>query len=369
VSLRIFVNAIHTQTGGGLVYLNSLLPALARRDDVTVAVLMHASATERIAVPHGVEVMTADFPKSMVRALVWEQLNVPRMAAHWRADAVVCPANYVPLFAKNPVPIIFNNLAAARAAKGVYQRVYWTALKALTRASAVAAPFCFTVSTAVAGEYFQGIWSLLRPRIFWTPPGCPPVPNTHTPRADGLLFAVGDYYPHKNYVRLLKAFAGLLLTHPHARLVIVGRPVDAAVSDDMADVISAHALHEAVTLTGALPHEQVMAYFARCQLYVQPSLAESFGMTTVEAMAAGAPCVLADLAFQREVAGESALYVPYMGEDAGIAALTSALRQGLDDATLRERLSHEGRQKAAAFTWDATAQRMVTSLKELTPRA
>ncbi|MBI1363314.1 MAG: glycosyltransferase [Proteobacteria bacterium] len=366
MALNLLINAIHTQTGGGLVYLNSLLPELAKRTDIKVTVLYHAAAQDKIQIPDGVATRVEDFPKSMLRTLVWEQLHVPAIARKLHADAVLCIANYVPLFAPNPVQIIINNVEAGRASKGLYQKVYWSMLKLLTRLSALACPVTLTLSESVADSYFKGIWSWVKPPVYWAPPGCPAVgvAQGKKQREQGLIFAVGDYYPHKNYVRLLAAFAGVLTTHPDARLVIAGRPLDDRTAAAMQAEIKKHVLTERVTLTGAMPHADVMGYFARCHIYVQPSLAETFGMTTVEAMASGAPCVLADKPFQHEVAGTGAVYAKGIDTDAGIPNLTAALRSLLDDEALCIRLAQEGQQKAAAFTWAQTAERVIMALNQ-----
>lgn len=367
--MRLFINAIHTQTGGGLVYLNSVLPELAKRPDLTLSVLMHKTAANKITVPDGVEVITADFTKSMVRTLVWEQLNVSPLARRWQADAVLCIANYVPLFAPNPVQIIINNAEAGLASKGLYQKVYWFLLKALTRLSAIACPITLTLSEAVAESYFKGFWRVIKPTVFWAPPGCPVVATGQTKREDGLIFAVGDYYPHKNYPLLLAAFALLRKTHPQARLVIVGRPLDAEATAQIETTLLTHNLKGAVELVGGKPHAEVMAYFSRCHMYAQPSLAETFGMTTVEAMAAGAPCVLADKPFQREVAGDDAVYVPNADSQAGAQQMAEAFAKLLDDPALCAQLSENGRKRAAQFTWAKTAARIASALQNIPIRS
>jgi glycosyltransferase involved in cell wall biosynthesis len=78
-------------------------------------------------------------------------------------------------------------------------------------------------------------------------------------------------------------------------------------------------------------------------------------------MAAGVPVLAADIPVSREVAGDAALYVRH--DD--VAALAEAMARGLDDAELRSRMIAAGRQRAARFTWDASALAHLALFDEL----
>ncbi len=65
----------------------------------------------------------------------------------------------------------------------------------------------------------------------------------------------------------------------------------------------------------------------------------------------GAPVIASDIAAQREVGGDAALWFDPQAPD----ALEAALRQVLDDAALRETLRAAGRAQASRYSWRATA--------------
>jgi glycosyltransferase involved in cell wall biosynthesis len=92
-----------------------------------------------------------------------------------------------------------------------------------------------------------------------------------------------------------------------------------------------------------------------------PSRAEGFGLPVLEAMGAGLPVVATDLAVLREVAGDAACFVPV--EDT--AALARSLGEVLSgDGTWIE-LARAGRQRAAGFSWQATAEATAACYRRL----
>jgi glycosyltransferase involved in cell wall biosynthesis len=96
--------------------------------------------------------------------------------------------------------------------------------------------------------------------------------------------------------------------------------------------------------------ERLAQLLAGAAALVHPALYEGFGLTLVEAMAAGAPVVARRSPAAEEVCGEAALLVEE-GE------LDDALERVAADAELRERLSRAGRERAARFSWADSARR------------
>jgi glycosyltransferase involved in cell wall biosynthesis len=83
---------------------------------------------------------------------------------------------------------------------------------------------------------------------------------------------------------------------------------------------------------------------------VHPAPLEGFGLTLLEAMAAGTPVVAVRSASSEEVCGDAALLME-PGE------LRDALIRVTGDAELRERLAQAGRGRAAEFSWERSAER------------
>jgi len=85
---------------------------------------------------------------------------------------------------------------------------------------------------------------------------------------------------------------------------------------------------------------------------VHPALHEGFGLTALEAMSAGVPVIAARAPGLAETVGTAAmLFDPYDAQ-----ALAVALRRAATDPPLRADLAARGRQRAASFSWQASAR-------------
>jgi glycosyltransferase involved in cell wall biosynthesis len=95
--------------------------------------------------------------------------------------------------------------------------------------------------------------------------------------------------------------------------------------------------------------ERVAELLAGALALVHPAPLEGFGLTLLEAMATATPVVALRSPSSEEVCGEAALLV-----EAG--DLAGALERVSSDAELRARLSAAGRERAASFSWERSAE-------------
>ena len=95
-----------------------------------------------------------------------------------------------------------------------------------------------------------------------------------------------------------------------------------------------------------------------CDLAVQPSIMEGFGLTALEAMRAGAPLIAARAGALPEVVGDAALLFDPM--DAG--ELANGIARVLTDPDFADDLRRRGRARCDVFDWEVTAARVAKAI-------
>lgn len=362
---KVLLNALHTTTGGGLIYLQGILPELVRDERVQWQLLTTATTLAKLTVPAGVVVRIA--PKlGFGVSHLWEQLWLPILARLWGCYAVLSNANYGPLLAPRACVILHTTPRAAAAWEGSFWKIYWALLKLLTQLCVWRAPVFFSVAKHIVADYAAP--STMRNLRL----ASPAIAHEKIPEAvvcdPNLVLAVGDFYPQKNYPLLLRAFAKLREAQPKARLMIVGRPVQASVRDEVMALARELNITSGLTLVPGLPHDQLLKAMAQAAVYTSTSSAEAFNMPVLEAMACGTPVVVLETPFQREVAGlgtEAAAVFVQANEGGDVpAALAIALLGVLANPPIAATLAKRGQARAAQFTWPNTASTIANGLAE-----
>ena len=215
----------------------------------------------------------------------------------------------------------------------------------------------FCVSHFTRGEALR-LGDLRPDRVQVTPLGVNPewfagLPKEASPAPAGAsaptMIYVGLLKPHKNVLRLLRAFARIRDDIPH-RLVLVADHRGVRNIDSAALALAAR-LQPRVQLVEHLPLPELIARVQSAQIAVQPSLHEGFGLPALEAMAAGTPVLASRAGAMPEVCGDAALYCDPESEDDIIRAMLVLA----GDSALRARLAAAGRARARTFSWDACA--------------
>ncbi|WP_165069911.1 glycosyltransferase family 4 protein [Paludisphaera rhizosphaerae] len=174
------------------------------------------------------------------------------------------------------------------------------------------------------------------------------------------LLSVANFQPRKNLARLIRAAATLPeVASGDLALVMLGSGVpeeERALRDEIARLGD----WACVRLPGYRQGEALRAIYAESTALVFPSLCESFGIPVVEAMAQGVPIALADSTALPEIGGAAGWYFNPEDEE----SIASTLRNLLDHAEDRARLSTIGLQIASRYRWDAANERLVAALSK-----
>jgi glycosyltransferase involved in cell wall biosynthesis len=177
-------------------------------------------------------------------------------------------------------------------------------------------------------------------------------------RSQRYILTVSTLHPHKNFRRLLLAYAEYVLKRKDVNLVIAGlRGFD---SEQIEQLIKELGLGEKVRCTGWIRREELYGLFGGADAFIVPSTFEGFGMTLLEGLAAGLPVACSGIEPVRTLAGNAALiFDPQSTEE-----ITNALVRITEDEALRSALSEAGPRRAREFNWDEAARSTMEVLGE-----
>jgi len=178
-------------------------------------------------------------------------------------------------------------------------------------------------------------------------------------RAEPRILWVGRLDSNKDPLTVLSALEMAMprLEDGHVWMIYGDAPLEAAVAQRIA---SSMMLRERVTLVGAVPHDQIGAWFSAADIFVSGSHHEGSGYSLIEAMACGAaPCVTSIPSFRALTGGHGALW--RVGDaDACAAALVDVASR--DRAPERAAIQ---RHYANALSWEHIGQRTVRDYRAL----
>ncbi len=185
---------------------------------------------------------------------------------------------------------------------------------------------------------------------------------TPLPRADFgfkdediLLVYAGRIAPEKNLELLLQAFSGVTHILPNVHLLIVG----GGQKDYMEEILQLPndlEIENRVQFSGMVSYEKLPAYLAMCDVFITPSVSETFGMTTVEAMGTELPAIgihspgASDI-IEHGVTG-------YLAQDS-LASLTAMITFACTNRNLIKKMGVAARKASAQYSIERTTSIML----------
>ena len=293
------------------------------------------------------------------RGTKWEQLALGPAVNADAPDLFFAPAYTAPIRLEVPFAVTIHDISFSahpewfRWREGVRRR--W-----LTRRSAWLARKVLTVSQFSRRE-IEKHYAIPAERIAVVYQGFTHRPHPPTPRERIVLFA-GSIFNRRNLPALIEAFARASRDFPTARLIIVGDDRTWP-PQDLAAVAASHGVAGRTELRNYISDEELAALYARAAVFVMLSEYEGFGLTPLEALAAGTPVIALDTPVAREIYGEAVTYVPA----GNIPAVSDAIRSrlaapGAPDPRLQHPTEILGR-----YSWDTAARQTLEVLESIRP--
>ncbi|MHC1578943.1 MAG: glycosyltransferase family 4 protein [Dehalococcoidia bacterium] len=159
---------------------------------------------------------------------------------------------------------------------------------------------------------------------------------------------------------LVSAFARVLKAIPDAKLVIAGSGRE---EHNLSEQIRDLNITDSVSLLGRMTKERVAQLMAAADVFVLSSKMESFGLSLLEASAAGVPVVCSNAGGIPEVFHDGFNAVLYPAGDDG--AMANAIIRLIQDNELAKKISANALDTARRFTWEMAAERTLRVYEEV----
>lgn len=284
----------------------------------------------------------------------WEQLSLPRLVRAARADVLFAPAYTGPL--RCPVPMVVAIYDVSFAARPEwFGRREGLRRRLVTRLAARRAARVLTTSQFSRDEISR-LLNVPASNIDVVYPGVHVVERAFQARENTVLY-VGSLFTRRHIPELVEGFAQLARRRPDVRLEIVGdnRTMPRI---DVDAIVRASGAADRIGVRSYVPDEALAGLYSRARAFVFLSEYEGFGLTPLEALAAGVPIVVLDTPIAREVYGDAALYVPRVDP----AIVAAAIDRVLSDEAERARIRAAAVRLLPRYSWDACAATVLDAL-------
>jgi glycosyltransferase involved in cell wall biosynthesis len=282
---------------------------------------------------------------------LWEQCVLPWLVGSAGADVLFSPGYTCPLWCRVPIVLVIHDVSFAAHPEWFSWREGFRR-RTLTRLGARRARRVITESDFSKREITRhlGIDSSHIDVIYLGASALHHTAGT-LPRKPLVVF-VGSLFNRRHIPELLEGFRRLSARIPEAQLEIVG---DNRTHPriEIEELIAATGIADRVHWRSYISDDGLAALYATASAFAFLSDYEGFGLTPIEAMAAGIPIVVLDTAVAREIYGAAAVYLERPDPDLIAAALERVFRR-VDE---RARLITAGLRQVERYSWRECAQR------------
>ncbi|MGD0339228.1 MAG: glycosyltransferase family 1 protein [Bacteroidota bacterium] len=370
--MKILLNLLHLTSerlGGSWTYSINLVHGLeAFTDEHEIIVL----ANKKIAGLLGqteTRLFTVEIEsENRIKRIAWENIKLPGIVKSIKPDIFHGPANTLPENLPCPGVVTIHDFQYKYYPENFpflrRQYLTWSIPRSLRRAEHVIAVSNFTKKDAVrfvhipdnkisiiyeAGlnahesESSYGDEEILIKNKISTP----------------FLLSVGSSLPHKNLLRLIKAFARVANEIPQ-NLILVGEEFGygSALQTMIDQELGSNQtrLHH----IGFVDRKDLITLYRKADAFIFPSLFEGFGIPLLEALQSGCPIAVSNSTSLPEIGGEAAIYFDPLNVD----EMALSIRNIALDSTCRSKLQKLGYKQALKFSWDTMASETLDIYKK-----
>ena len=292
----------------------------------------------------------------------WEQFSLPRALTAERPDVLFAPGYTAPLTVAAPIVLTVHDVS-------FFAHPEWfsfregTRRRLLTAWSARRARRVITDSEFSKSEISRHI-GIDRSRMRVIPLGIDRPAARRDPgtrNREPIVLYVGSIFERRRVDKLIEAFDTVAAQVPDATLEIVGENRTRRPRLDLDALRSRSAHPDRIHIRSYVDDQALSALYQRATVLAFLSEYEGFGLTPLEALAAGVTPLLLDTPVARETCGDAARYVT---PGATVADVARAITELLADAAARSVILQRATTVLARYDWDLAAGDTLNVLEE-----
>jgi len=143
-----------------------------------------------------------------------------------------------------------------------------------------------------------------------------------------------------------------------------GVPTEVRIVGPGDSAIAEHPAFQGPIYCGQIPRTRMAEEFRRADVFVLPTISDSFALVHLEAMACGVPVITTPNCGSVVRDGVDGFLVPI--RDA--AMLAERIEQIVTDRDLRERMSQNAKERTAEYTWERYGERLLSAVTKTMPQ-
>jgi glycosyltransferase involved in cell wall biosynthesis len=143
-----------------------------------------------------------------------------------------------------------------------------------------------------------------------------------------------------------------------------GVPTEVRIVGPGHSAIAEHPAFQGPIYRGQIPRTRMAEEFRRADVFVLPTISDSFALVHLEAMACGVPVITTPNCGSVVRDGVDGFLVPIRNA----TMLSDRIEQIVSDRALRERMSQNARERAGEFTWERYGDRLLSAVSKTMPQ-
>ncbi|MGB2923697.1 MAG: glycosyltransferase family 1 protein [Limnothrix sp.] len=298
--------------------------------------------------------------KGHAKRLLWTQFELPKIYRELNAELIFSPLPEAPLYTNCRTVVMVHDLIPLRYPDRRSPLQYYQKFvlpKVLKQAEHLVCNSQATADDIV--NYFGIPASKITPiPLAYDAKHFRVINNLPTLEKPYFLY-LGRHNPHKNVLRMIKAFAKLP-NYQDYEFWLVGSE-DKRYTPQIKALITELGLEKNILLKDYVAQQDLPQIINQAIALVFTTLWEGFGLPVLEAMACGTPVITSNQSALPEAAGNAALLV----DPENVQAIADAMQQITTDTDLSHELRAKGLAQAQKFSWEKTGSQTAEILQKV----